>query len=139
MNPNLFRDWRYQEEYFNQEEKPTNNNDGDFYNRMSREKWIPEQMEKINNNNKVEEEYNYVTADHYKDVFKGHQFVQVALGLTKHLPREEAVIMSHVYKYCFRIGKKDNDMQDAQKAEMWLKILQEYYNSNLEDMPEELR
>jgi hypothetical protein len=82
------------------------------------------------------------TANHYKDVIPGLQFVQLVVQLTRNMDPGQAIMLSHVYKYLFRLGKKDDPIQETKKAIMWLKILEMYLKSNKSihfEMPEELR
>ena len=112
-------------------------------------KWLGQQNKELNkdqdeNQNPSEQNPAKLAAKaaHYKDVAFGYQFIQLATELTRDMNPSQAAIISHVYKYLFRLGRKDDPVQEAEKAIMYLKIFIQYYKGNGGghfEMPEELQ
>jgi len=115
----IFKDGKYQREYLNHTDE-----EQDFETELAF-RWL---AKRANKEKKLDEKLNSgevdkaLTASHYTDAAFGYQFVQLAAELTRNMEPSEAAIASHIYKYVMRLGRKDDSIQDAGKAIMWLKI-----------------
>jgi hypothetical protein len=78
---------------------------GDF---SAMDKWTQEQI--IN-----PKHYKIVPAEAYSKHPEGLEYMDVMEYALSHLSGVEAHTMGHVFKYAFRIGKKDAKLQDAKK------------------------
>jgi len=134
---NMFKEGKYQKEYHNEEiPYPT---EKDFETELAY-KWLQQQK-----NEELDEKQESIKraarAPHYNNIAFGHQYIQLVAELTRDMEPSQAAIVSHIYKYIFRLGRKDDPVQEAEKAIMYLKILIQYFKGTGGghfDMPEEL-
>jgi len=164
LSKNSFKEGKYQKEYHSEnqtkKQKETDSEQRKEYQDYLEEKdfetesaykWLEQQNKELDENQNPNElnpdgEQDPIKlaakAAHYKDVAFGYQFIQLATELTRDMNPSQAAIISHVYKYLFRLGRKDDPVQEAEKAIMYLKIFIQYYKGNGGghfEMPEELQ
>jgi len=158
-SPNIFKEGKYQKEYQNEEIEQEQDFETELANKWLKERFDPTDQRSAEVTDSVwpthledkqNEKQNEIDLDaiekaakasHYKDVAFGYQFIQLAAELTRDMEPSQAAIMSHVYKYLFRLGRKDDPVQEAEKAIMYLKIFIKYYKGTGGghfEMPEEL-
>jgi len=79
------------------------------------------------------EENNAISPKHYKEIVPGYEYMDMMVFMLKDFDGVEAHLMGQVYKYLMRYGKKDDKLQELEKAKWYLDYLINYNSS-----PEEL-
>jgi len=66
---------------------------------------------------------NAVSPSHYKDVVPGLEYFDVMDYVLEDWKSSQSHALGNAFKYLFRLGKKDNPVQDAKKAVWYLERL----------------
>ena len=68
-------------------------------------------------------ESDAINPSHYKDIVPGYQYAEMMKYMLANQTGVEAHLLGQVYKYLMRNGKKDEEVQELNKAEWYLKAL----------------
>ena len=79
------------------------------------------------------EENNAISPKHYKEIVPGYEYMDMMVFMLRDFDGVEAHLMGQVYKYLMRYGKKDDKLQELEKAKWYLDYLITYNTT-----PEEL-
>ena len=155
MSDPPMKDGKYQKEYFpgtenmpsdeymeNYKDKKSTDQ-VDFYDWAAVKRWVPDLVqaadaklpkhrrrllpyEVMELEQQKEEVEAAINPDHYKDVVPGYQYSQLMYYLLQGRDPYVAHLMGNVYKYMFRLGKKDAVDQEVGKALWYLTALDLY-------------
>jgi hypothetical protein len=102
----------------------------DFHGDFSEmDKWTQDQI--IN-----PKHYKIIPPEAYTKHPEGLEYMDVMEYALSHLSGVEAHTMGHVFKYSFRIGKKDAKLQDAKKIAWYANRMVEILEAEKEDYPD---
>lgn len=67
-----------------------------------------------------------INPQHYKDIVPGYQYMEMMVHMLRNLGGVESHLLGQVYKYLMRCGKKDDEVQELNKAKWYLDALIKY-------------
>jgi hypothetical protein len=77
--------------------------------------------------------YKIIPKEAYLKYPDGMQYMDIMEYALAHLSGQEAAVMSQVFKYSLRIGKKDHKLQDAEKICWYANYMAKTVKNNKED------
>jgi hypothetical protein len=66
---------------------------------------------------------DHINPNHYKDIVPGMQYMEMMVHMLANKVGVEAHLFGQVYKYLFRCGAKDLEVQELKKAKWYLDAL----------------
>jgi len=103
--------WRYNAEVYHQKEKPEFH--GDFSNMTE------DQQEAVINPS----HYKLIPSEAYEKFTDGLEYMNLMEYILSHHNGVEAHLLGQIFKYAVRLGKKDDDLQDAKKIQWYANYL----------------